>query len=98
MEGDLKVEHMNLRFKAGLMQLCGNYTEDALQRVAKSLDVRKSLLEKLTPYYTERYNLMFIHFMQLIWNFAWQFKGFCISVYSGRSEHLCIEALENLAT
>ena len=54
-EGDLKVEHMNLRFKAGLMQLCGNYSEDALQRTAKSLDVSNCLLEKLTPYYTERY-------------------------------------------
>ena len=55
MERDLKVEHMNLRFKAGLIQLCGNYSEDALQRTAKSLDVSNCLLEKLTPYYTERY-------------------------------------------
>ena len=53
-EGDLKVEHMNLRFKSGLMQLCGNYSEDSLQRVAKSLEVKKSLVEKLMPHYVER--------------------------------------------
>ena len=54
-EGDLKVEHMNLCFKAGLIQLCGNYSEESLQRVAKSLDVSKCLLQKLTPHYTDRY-------------------------------------------
>ena len=53
-EGDLKVEHMNLRFKSGLMQLCGNYSEDSLQRVAKSLEVKKCLVEKLMPHYVER--------------------------------------------
>ena len=53
-EGDLHVEHINNCFKAGLMHLCGNYTDDSLQRIAKSLDVKKCLIEKLTPHYTER--------------------------------------------
>ena len=54
-EGDLKVEHTNCQFKAGLMQLCGNYSEESLQRIAKSLDVSSSLQEKLTPQYVNRF-------------------------------------------
>ena len=38
-EGDLQVEHINNCFKTGLIQLGGNYTEDSLQRIAKSLDI-----------------------------------------------------------
>ena len=53
-EGDLKVEHVNCQFKAGLMKLCGNYTEDSLQRVAKSLEVTSCLQEKLIPQYVDR--------------------------------------------
>ena len=48
-EGDLKVEHVNRDFKAGLMQLCGNYTEESLQRVAKSLLITDGLEKKLYP-------------------------------------------------
>ena len=48
-EGDLKVEHVNRDFKAGLMQLCGNYTEESLQRVAKSLLITDCLEDKLYP-------------------------------------------------
>jgi len=53
LEGDLKVEHMNDRFKSGLMKLCGNYTPDALQRIAKSLEITSSLEEKLYPHYID---------------------------------------------
>ena len=48
-EGDLKVEHVNRDFKAGLMHLCGNYTEESLQRVAKSLVITECLEDKLYP-------------------------------------------------
>lgn len=48
------MEHMNLLFKAGLMQLCGNYTEESLQRVAKSLDISEVMPQKLTPHYVDR--------------------------------------------
>ena len=70
-EGDLKVEHQNLDFKTGLMNLSGkattiipfsylafypgNYTEDSLQRIAKSLVMTKLLKEKIVPQYKERY-------------------------------------------
>ena len=54
-EGDLKVEHMNCKFKAGLVQLCGNYSEEAVQRVAKSLDASNCICQKLTPHYIDRY-------------------------------------------
>ena len=55
MEGDLKVEHVNCQFKAALMHLQGNYTEDSLQRVAKSLDTSSCLQEKLLPQYVDRF-------------------------------------------
>ena len=42
-----QVEHVNAQFKAGLIQLCGNYTEAALQRVAMSLDISEHLRQKL---------------------------------------------------
>ena len=54
-EGELKVEHVNCHFKAALMHLCGNYTDDSLQRVAKSLDVSACLQEKLLPQYVDRF-------------------------------------------
>ena len=46
---------MNARFKSGLMKLCGNYTPDALQRIAKSLEITSSLEEKLYPHYIDRF-------------------------------------------
>ena len=46
---------MNCQFKAGLMQLCGNYSEESLQRTAKSLVISSSLHEKLTPQYVNRF-------------------------------------------
>ena len=52
-DGDLKVEHCNGKFKAGLLHLCGNYTEDCLQRVAKSLNARDLLQERLTPSFVD---------------------------------------------
>jgi len=52
-EGDLKVEHINCEFKAALMNLCGNYSEDALYRIAKSLDITKCLQEKLIPQFVD---------------------------------------------
>ena len=71
MEADLKVEHANCDFKFGLMHLAGealikhrnknhinlagNYTEEAIVRVAKATDVTKVLREKLNPHFTERY-------------------------------------------
>ena len=51
----MKVEHVNAQFKGGLMHLCGNYTEAALQRVAKSMDISNQLREKLYPQYVDRY-------------------------------------------
>ena len=53
-EGDLKVEHINCQFKAGLIKLCGNYTEESLQRCAKSLEITSCLQEKLYPHYVDR--------------------------------------------
>ena len=67
-EGDLKVtllnfgsyfhtyqvEHVNAQFKAGLIHLCGNYNETAIQRVAKSLDLSSQLQEKLYPQFVDR--------------------------------------------
>lgn len=50
-----QVEHVNAQFKAGLIHLCGNYTDAALQRVAKSLDTAKHLKDKLYPNYIEGY-------------------------------------------
>ena len=77
MEGDLKVEHQNCDFKAGLLNLsgidiwlllhsvrcsyiAGNYTEDSLQRIAKSVVMSKLLKEKIVPHYKERYNIKII--------------------------------------
>ena len=60
-EGDLKVEHVNCQFKASLMHLCGNYTEDSLQRVAKSLDITRCLQEKLLPNYVDRLENVSVH-------------------------------------
>ena len=37
--------------------MCGNYTEAALQRVAKSMDISNYLKEKLYPQYIDRYIL-----------------------------------------
>ena len=54
-EGDLKVEHTNCQFKAALMNLCGNYTEDSLHRIAKSLDITSCLQDKLLPQYADRF-------------------------------------------
>ena len=54
MEGDLKVEHQNSDFKAGLLNLAGNYTEDSLQRIAKSVVMSNLLKEKVVPHYKER--------------------------------------------
>ena len=70
-EGDLKVEHQNLEFKNGLLNLAGlrfirwnciqsiihigNYTEQSIQRVAKSMNMKKELREKLVPHYKDRY-------------------------------------------
>ena len=38
-------------FKAGLMHLSGNYTEENLKRVALSMDLGKTLEKKLYPSY-----------------------------------------------
>ena len=63
MEGDLKVEHTNCKFKASLMKLSGNYTDEGLQRCAKSLEITDCLQEKLYPHYVDRlvegFNVMF---------------------------------------
>ena len=40
-------------FKAGLLDLAGNYTEDNLRRVALSMDLGKMLEDKLYPGYVE---------------------------------------------
>ena len=53
MDGDLKVEHVNKLFKAGLLKLSGNYTESNLRRVALSMDLGKVLESKLYPSYVE---------------------------------------------
>ena len=37
------------------VNLSGNYTEEAIERVAKAVDVSKVLKEKLNPHFTERY-------------------------------------------
>ena len=50
------MEHINCEFKAALMNLCGNYSEDALYRIAKSLDITKCLQEKLIPQFVDRWN------------------------------------------
>ena len=52
-DGDLKVEHVNKLFKAGLLKLSGNYTESNLRRVALSMDLGKVLESKLYPTYVE---------------------------------------------
>jgi hypothetical protein len=68
-EGDLKVEHQNLEFKTGLLNLAGwnikrltfwyisciigNYTDPSIQRVAKSMNMAKVLREKLVPQYKD---------------------------------------------
>ena len=69
MGGDLKVEHENSAFKAALINLAGteytkiqwiififlgNYTEDSLQRIAKSMEMARLLEEKLIPHYKNR--------------------------------------------
>ena len=36
--------------------IAGNYTEDSLQRIAKSVVMSKLLKEKIVPHYKERYN------------------------------------------
>ena len=41
-------------FKAGLLDLAGNYTESNLKRVALSMDLNKILEDKLYPGYVER--------------------------------------------
>ena len=46
---------MNAKFKNGLMKLCGNYTPDALQRIAKSLEITSCMKEKLYPHYVDRF-------------------------------------------
>ena len=51
---NLKVEHVNKMFKAGLLNLAGNYTEENLRRVALSMDLNKVLEDKLYPNYVER--------------------------------------------
>jgi hypothetical protein len=53
-DGDLKVEHVNKMFKAGLLNLAGNYTEENLRRVALSMDLGKILEDKLYPNYVDR--------------------------------------------
>ena len=45
---------MNKLFKAGLLDLSGNYSEDNLRRVALSMDLRKTLEDKLYPGYVDR--------------------------------------------
>ena len=37
------------------MHLCGNYTEAALQRTAKSMKISDHLRDKLYPQYVDRY-------------------------------------------
>ena len=54
-EGDLKVEHQNLEFKTGLLNLAGNYTEESIQRVAKSMNMTKILRDKLFPHFKNWY-------------------------------------------
>ena len=49
-----QVEHINAQFKTALMNLCGNYFEDSLQRIAKSLNITEDLQEKLVPQYVDR--------------------------------------------
>ena len=34
----------------------GNYTDEAILRVAKAIDVSKVLREKLNPHFTDRYD------------------------------------------
>ena len=46
-------------FKAGLLDLSGNYTEENLRRVALSMDLGKKLEDKLYPGYVDRYEEMF---------------------------------------
>ena len=70
-EGDLKVEHQNNEFKAGLISLSGNeefdrkflpyilsgnYTEKSIQRIAKSVNAMKCVKEKILPCYKDRYS------------------------------------------
>ena len=52
-DGDLKVEHVNKMFKAGILHLCGKYTENNLKRVALTMDIGKSLEDKLYPNYID---------------------------------------------
>ena len=59
-----QVEHVNAQFKAGLIHLCGNYTDAALQRVAKSLDTAKHLKDKLYPNYIEGYWVLMQHLLK----------------------------------
>ena len=54
-EGDLKVEHQNLDFKTGLLNLAGNYTDQSIQRVAKAMNMTKVLRSKLVPQFKDRY-------------------------------------------
>ena len=58
-DGDLKVEHINKMFKAGLLHLCGNYTEKNLQRVALSMDLERVLESKMYPTYADTEELPF---------------------------------------
>ena len=57
MDGDLKVEHINKMFKAGLLNLAGNYNQENLRRVALTMDLSENLEDKLYPNYVERYLL-----------------------------------------
>ena len=59
---------MNKLFKAGLLDLSGNYSEDKIRRVALSMDLRKTLEDKLYPGYVDRLgycinNTFFNHFV-----------------------------------
>ena len=50
-DGDLKVEHVNKMFKAGIINLSGKYSESNLRRVALTMDMGKALEDKLYPNY-----------------------------------------------
>ena len=60
------MEHINCDFKAGLMQLCGNYSEESLQRIAKSLLITSCLQEKLAPHYVDRQEKKYFHFFFIL--------------------------------
>ena len=55
-----QVEHINAQFKTALMTLCGNYSEDSLQRIAKSLNIPEDLQEKLIPHYVDSYSFIIL--------------------------------------